>query len=1353
MTVGRESWIGPSVGPLRRLLRHCAEVVEKCDDPKQAAKLLFLTGRIYEELVSDHDGAQELYLEAFGRDPNFSPNLEAARRLMVRRGDWRAVLDLIDAELRSLDDPEQQAESYIARGKILEQELQNPEGAREAYACAVEFDEENPEAWRLFARSLHQSGSWMELDDLLSRVTVRARDPRLQAALLVRRGSIQTAWFEDHDEAIEIYEESLNLQGGMAPAFQGLKRLFEANGYWEDLIELLQQELKLLEGASKLNAYHELARLNTRRLGRTDRAIELLERAERIEPDDILTLTELDRLYEQTAQYHDQIRVLSRLAGIVHNNEQKLALYLRIGAIFENQLDDHDAALESYRSAVGLDPGFVPAAKALGRLCRKLERWELLLETYKSEAMTATEEERQALAHYRAGELLENQLDRIDDAIEQYSEAVRWVPAYLPASRALCRLCRQSERWEELVALYEAEAESLQGHSLGGENPDGLRLARLEQAARFLEDKIGDVDGAIDVYKRILETDPTCASAILALERIHESNGSWAELKELLEREVELVDDECWDAALLHQIGEIAQKNMEDQDLALVYFQRALTIKPDYVPSLTALGRIFDGQGKYEELIEMHRREVEVLENPRDQAATLFQIGEIYRQKLQQAQHAEMCYRDALELEPSFWPAWHALERQQSTNRDWVGLAELMEQRASQQTSPEEKAIAYFEVGQLLEERLSLQAQAADAYKAASKALPSFLPAARALSHLLEKNESWHRLAGLLDEGDTDIDDGLAYLEQQFDLFDIYRRHLDSPEKATEVAFSILDADPENILALMFLAELYREQERWDGLAQTCRNMALATDDPILAVGALRELASILRDKLDKSHEAEEVHRKILELRPDDLSARRALGVHDEAWKEQRTLPAIVAAATELLRQVPDRKEGLPRLLEEVHDLYIQEKDWLGLNAILGELRDVLRELDAPKEDFGAIDMALARLDGARLDRPDAAEARLLGLLGSKPDDLDTRTALAELLSQNKKRQDDAIEQYRRVLDVDPTIASALRGLHVLWGGAKKTDAEHCALGALRALALATDEEKETFVSSWGLPENGRQQLLTHATLISRINNGLPFPQEASALLQLLGPHLTQLFPPDSSADGLSNEESNAELEDHPLLERAEQVASLLGVPDYVLRIHDSAGHFEGVEPTIPPSVLIPRAVLSWPEADQLFVLARTMARLPLGTWVGLARPAGELEILLAAATRIHITGFAIEAASDDTLDDLAERLATELPRDVVEGFESRALAYARAPSPDFGRWFMAMDRAASRAGLLVCGDLHAAICSLRRRDDASANLEAESSEQRTEFLRARDDLRALLRWHLSDDHLLLRRMARLDIR
>jgi len=260
-------------------------------------------------------------------------------------------------------------------------------------------------------------------------------------------------------------------------------------------------------------------------------------------------------------------------------------------------------------------------------------------------------------------------------------------------------------------------------------------------------------------------------------------------------------------------------------------------------------------------------------------------------------------------------------------------------------------------------------------------------------------------------------------------------------------------------------------------------------------------------------------------------------------------------------------------------------------------------------------------------------------------------------------------------------------------------------------------------------------------------------PVEAITLLRLLEPHLARVYPPDLGAFGLSREDRIPPPERHPLRVRGEGVGWLLDVPAFDLFLHRVPGKGLGLELTDPPSLILPHHVASWPVASHLFVLGQLMAGVALGTWIRWKILSPELEVLLVAASRMHVPDFGSDVAPAEVLDKLRRKLERVLPEAAQEQLAAPARAFAGRSGPpiDYGAWVREMERAHARVGLLCCGDMETAVTVLGRDDRTIADLPRDTTEDLVAIFTGSELLRDLLCWYLSDDHFTLRELAGLD--
>src|SRR5437667_6610570 len=108
-----------------------------------AAPVYYAMGRIFVDQLGDQRSAAVCYQNAFLLNPNYRPNLEAARRLFAGAGRYEKALALHRRELEQLKDPAQRGESLRAQARLLN-ELGRPAEAKKLYDDALQLAPEHP---------------------------------------------------------------------------------------------------------------------------------------------------------------------------------------------------------------------------------------------------------------------------------------------------------------------------------------------------------------------------------------------------------------------------------------------------------------------------------------------------------------------------------------------------------------------------------------------------------------------------------------------------------------------------------------------------------------------------------------------------------------------------------------------------------------------------------------------------------------------------------------------------------------------------------------------------------------------------------------------------------------------------------------------------------------------------------------------------------------------------------------------------------------------------------------------------------------------------------------------------------
>lgn len=1642
---------GPEL--LRELAASIEAELQRTPDDARAARLLYELGRIHEEHLGDGRRAASYFLEAFKRNPDYLPAIAAARRSVLARASYMQAVQLFDAELRATADATRKSELLVDKGRIYEDRLGNREAARECYVGAVEIDRTNTVALKALEQLLAREEAWQALAEHYGRVgNAFAKDAALRSTVETTRARLSEGRLENVEGAVELYQVALERDPQNPSALDALKRLHQRQRRWKDLVQVLEQEVTQSDDPSTQTFdLYRIGRLLAERLGQTDKAVQYLEKARLLDPLNLLVLGELARLYEEMGRWTELAGVYRKQVEATVDQNERLALCHRLGSVFDERLQREEEAIEWLRRALAISPTYLPALQALGKLYQKRAMFKDLIAMHLAEVERTEEPRRRAAGFYRIGEILESEINDADGAVEQFARALSTDPTCVPAFKALGRLYATQGRFRELAEMYERQIEHSQDR--------GWTISYLEKTGALWEDRLGDLDRAADAYRRILELEADNLGAMHALQRVYERAERWTDLVKMLEREAERTPGEHV-VSILQRIGEVLEDKIGDRDAALATYRRVLAIDPRFPPVLKALGRLYYARGRWDDLLEMYRKELEVVGTREETVPLLFKMGEIYGERLAREDDAIRCYQEALSVDPSYQPALAALSRIWRERGSWDKLVELLEAEATSHTRPEQRVLAYFRIGEILEERMGRDDLALDAYQQALRAVPTHVPSLDALARIHAARGDWHALVEILGkqaDASSDPPHAVRALVRQAE---VWWDHVKEPARAVECYERVLTIQDRHVGALSALEPLYIRLGRWDKLAMVYGKLSVITEDPGARVAVLHELARTLEHRIQPPEDPTPVYKLILQIRPHDGPALRALervalasgdattlamvlerlieistdasleatylcrlgeaferlgdpGAADAFRKSLQKDPdslsaarglariaaasgdaltlaeaarrealvsrdsstaarALVRAASILIDQAgrpdeaaadlekaldldPDNAEAAQRLEQVLWDrgdqvrladiaskvasqakdparlvhlhsmvarvqrdvlgnvpaaisafnrvlradgnhvptlialaeIYLGQSEWneavtiysrvvqvatdpkvlerahLRLASVwdeklgdprraIGSLQNVLdldpynrqalshlaeaflrlgepqravdaltRLVEATPEATGKVDgllrlaqvyldsvgdtnigteilrrtmrieaqanlgrRALTRLselyarlgdweglagayrtqlesvpaDDARaeqlhrelgrvlathLGRTEEAIAHFRRSVSLDPRNEESRVALASLYKK-LERFDEAIAEHRELLRDDPFRLESYRELRRLWERVRRPDASFLAESVLHYFRVADEVEEYSFRQR----HKRRSSPAMAAVSAVDMRNILAHAGERHAgrdLLEEIADHMGKLLPPDLDGYGLTTRDRIRAGADHPLRTLAEQAAAVLGAGPFDLYVHRMRGRGAVVENTEPYAVIVPASVMEVGEREQLFVFGRLMSRIATKTFLIDKLTPRELEVHLAAATRLVVPGFGEGLVNEEYLEDRAKRIGRAISRKSRKAIETLARTYASAPPLDFPAWVRAMDRTAARAGLLVCEDVGTALDHIKRSDKDLVGLPMTTTQEMVGCLRRSDAVVDLLRFLLSDEHTTLR--------
>lgn len=341
--------------------------------------------------------------------------------------------------------------------------------------------------------------------------------------------------------------------------------------------------------------------------------------------------------------------------------------------------------------------------------------------------------------------------------------------------------------------------------------------------------------------------------------------------------------------------------------------------------------------------------------------------------------------------------------------------------------------------------------------------------------------------------------------------------------------------------------------------------------------------------------------------------------------------------------------------------------------------------------------LKLAELYRNELQEPDNARIAYESAARLAPSDQSVQQALAELDRDAPERFAERRASLRRQWRREPVNPEPGRALMRAALAANQPDAAFLAASALMARGCA-DEEAEAFY----LRHRPRFVIRAQRQLDAQLWEHLRHPYDSPALgtlFALIAPAVERSFPlgPDDLDVDATMAVAESDLPEAFVRVRA-YAAHMLGVPAPRVFVRPDFGHQVHVGALSPPVLLAGDEALTSPERTELsFRLGRAMTYLLPGRTIAASRPARLLKTtVLAMFGQIHP-----DAAMDDPSGQLAQMqasLSQVAPEALARAYEIVAQLTAESQSLNLSRWVRALGRTANRVGLLLCGDLPAAV-------------------------------------------------------
>ncbi len=720
-------------GSFEQLVWVLGEEAAREEDPVRKVELLEEKARLHEGQLEDSESAFQSHMRALDVDRENLNIINSLERLAEDLGAWDRLAAHYDKQLEPLrnDLPDACAALALRAGGIYETRLANPELAIERYATVHEIDPMRLEAVEALDRLYFATEKWEELTRILETEVELAPTPEAMLDVKYRLGKTYENKLGDPERALDQYREIILAAPEHIAAVGALEALFDQGVRHEEVGETLEQHYRMQEDwdallrvharqlariedlDTRIQMMHRMAEIAEESADNHEVAFDWMQKALLEDPTHDHSLLELERL---TTILEAWAQLAGTYSAIVGNQayvaEHRLEMGRKLARLFEGELQDPQAAEQTYRYLLHLDlPDDREVLEALDRIYLQNGAMEALATTLARREEAAEFPDQKAQLAFRLGQVLRFSLGRIDEAEVAYQRVLReHDDRHAGSIRGLQAIYAHRQDWERLVNSFEQE--------LGVVQSDQEQAEILCRMAHACQHTLGDLDRAADLWGRVLTIRGEDPVALNALGDVYVAQGKWFDVAEALDREANAVEDQQMRVAVLTDLARVNSSKLDREPEALEAWERAYDADPSRPEPLLEMAALHNRAGRNEEYVETLHRIGEIGEGNFDELISdaQMQLGYIYAFDLEQAFDGIEAYKKAADINPLNFDALGALEFVQRREGLWEDVVQTLERRVRVLREANEQRAQLFSIAQVWEDNVRKPDGATSAY-------------------------------------------------------------------------------------------------------------------------------------------------------------------------------------------------------------------------------------------------------------------------------------------------------------------------------------------------------------------------------------------------------------------------------------------------------------------------------------------------------------------------------------------------------------------------------------------------------------------------------------------------------------
>ena len=295
--------------------------------------------------------------------------MKAVVAIYEQAKEWGALVESIERLVPRIDSTEEKAALLLKAGSVLQDRLNDVDGAAALWARLLEIQPDNRRAGDSYKKVLTSLGRWDEMESFFAASDrwgelVRVfegqvgtqKDPAVQLDLLFRTARIYGDNLGKADRSVRALERILQIDAGNIDAAQSLEPIYSEQGDFRKLVQILEILASAENDAiERIVLMRRLAETYEGNLRNPMAAFDWIRQVVEADGSAEDARSELERLGALTNQWGTVHDTLADVVDVLETDDERLSVSLTLGRILDEQLGSVDEALDRYNAVLGID--------------------------------------------------------------------------------------------------------------------------------------------------------------------------------------------------------------------------------------------------------------------------------------------------------------------------------------------------------------------------------------------------------------------------------------------------------------------------------------------------------------------------------------------------------------------------------------------------------------------------------------------------------------------------------------------------------------------------------------------------------------------------------------------------------------------------------------------------------------------------------------------------------------------------------------------------------------------------------------------------------------------------------------